>query len=52
MKKFVTSDLVLKCVVLATELLKFANEFVAFLNTVLNYKFRNAAPQVVYQIRA
>jgi hypothetical protein len=30
-------DLVLKCVVIATELLKFANELVAFLNTVLNY---------------
>ena len=42
-------ELVLKCVVIATELLKFANELVAFLNTVLNYPSTNG-PQVVVKI--
>ena len=42
-------DLVLKCVVIATELLKFANELVAFLNTVLNYPYTKG-PQVVVKI--
>ena len=37
MKKNQNFDLVLKCVVFAAELMKFANEFLAFLNTVLNY---------------
>lgn len=50
MKKNHNFDLVLKCVVFATELMKFANEFVAFLNTVLNYPFDNAT-QMVYQVR-
>jgi|JI61114BRNA_FD_contig_31_4611857_length_426_multi_6_in_0_out_0_1 hypothetical protein len=44
-------DLVLKCVVLATELLKFGNELVVLLNTVLNYLCRNA-PQMVLQVPA
>jgi len=39
--------LVLKCVVIATELMKFANELVAFLNTVLNYFLRDD-PKVVF----
>ena len=42
-------DLVLKCVVIATGLLKFANELVAFLNTVLNYSLING-PKVVVKI--
>lgn len=42
-------DLVLKCVVIATGLLKFANELVAFLNTVLNYSPSNA-PKVVLKV--
>lgn len=42
-------DLVLKCVVIATGLLKFANELVAFLNTVLNYPLING-PKVVVKI--
>lgn len=46
MKKNQNFDLVLKCVVFATELMKFANEFVAFLNTVLNYPTDDAAKMV------
>jgi hypothetical protein len=42
-------DLVLKCVVIATEFLKFANELVAFLNTVLNYPSTHG-PEVVVKI--
>lgn len=50
-KKIHKLDLVLKCVVIGHELMKFANELVAFLNTVLNYHFRNE-PQVGVKIRA
>jgi hypothetical protein len=42
-------DLVLKCVKIASGLLKFANELVAFLNTVLNYPVSNG-PEVVIKI--
>lgn len=42
-------DLVLKCVVIATELMKFANELVAFLNTVLNYPLPHD-PKMVLQV--
>ncbi len=42
-------DLVLKCVVIATGLLKFVNELVAFLNTVLNYPSTNGS-EVVIQV--
>ena len=36
-KKFNNFDLVLKCLKVGTELLKFAKAVVAFLNTVFNY---------------
>ena len=50
-KKTHKLDLVLKCVVIGHELMKFANELVAFLNSVLNYCFRHE-PQVGVKIRA
>ena len=45
-KKIHKLDLVLKCVMIGHGLMKFANEVVAFLNTVLNYN-RSDEPKVV-----
>ncbi|MDP9918528.1 hypothetical protein J2W24_004188 [Variovorax boronicumulans] len=45
-KKIHKLDLVLKCVMIGHELMKFVNEIVAFLNTVLNYN-RPDEPKVV-----
>lgn len=45
-KKFDNFDLVLKCLKVGTELLKFAKAVVAFLNTVFNYSFPHAFEMV------
>jgi hypothetical protein len=50
-KQFNYFDLVLKCLKVGTELLKFAKAVVAFLNTVFNYSSRYAF-EMVHQVRA